>query len=798
MRSNAFGIYLIFFAFALGSAMAAKHLYISTASAGQPWTKVEECDFYNHCHISGTLNVTDDLVLHLDSGDYHSVMATIITHPGFDVSFQPFSQHTEAGIDGIVFNFYSDNSALSGAANFARLNFGSETTFVLGPTNSLDSVSFESCNFASNVRMTVKDITSLILVNSTWLLPTVSSEASIFFSYPTSTASPPSINITQNSSVICTTTECHPLLEFQPYAGSINVTLKDTRLENLTSLSTFASNSEGSISYRCEHVNINAIVSSNPSTPFFAASSGKGKLSLTDSSITYHPNQPSLLVPIIDYGFRRFDFERSNLSGLLVLTQGSESSLNANASILTDCAVEITGTDDNVIFTHSQFISKHPFIVRRADLTCDNSSFLPLNATDVLQAGPEAFQLLLSDVNVGFASYPSCAVHNLGVAESVTIQGLDVKFEAASGSLMSHLRHVSIVGAAYPELTIANNYESDLTLTYSPHDLASNRWILNGGLQISNVIVDNLPLLQLMRLDAESKLLSSIRGPTTFTTKVPGIGISWPQNVNFVPTSGTPYPFFETNSTIGTHSSVSSLNRDGFFFIFTFDREMRDDLATINKLKFSLASSSSPVPPTLPPSPAASCGPSPLPLNLFECINGTYVFNGSLSNISTPVVVATPVVIEGNLNVSTIEFRGLNSTIDVHGCATIPSKVIVTLTALELEMLRKNLTRYVDLIRSTCSNSSGQSINIEVRSQGKKGCEKISGKLNESGGMMAGVFVLSTSGCNTWWIVLVSVLGAVVLIVIVLILIFTLVPQARRCIRPFVRRKRSSLGASHT
>lgn len=181
--------------------------------------------------------------------------------------------------------------------------------------------------------------------------------------------------------------------------------------------------------------------------------------------------------------------------------------------------------------------------------------------------------------------------------------------------------------------------------------------------------------------------------------------------------------------------------------------------------------------------------PAPLPLDLFFCDNGVWVFITS-SNSTTPIVIGTPVTIVGNFTPTDVTFNGLGSTITVDGCVTLPSgKVTLVLTPSELEALLKDKNKYATLINSQCATKGSVDINIQTPKKLKK-CQKITGKLESSGKSLRAVITLDSSKCNIWWIVLVSVIGGVILILLILALIFTFNQKTKACIRPYLARNK--------
>jgi hypothetical protein len=74
---------------------------------------------------------------------------------------------------------------------------------------------------------------------------------------------------------------------------------------------------------------------------------------------------------------------------------------------------------------------------------------------------------------------------------------------------------------------------------------------------------------------------------------------------------------------------------------------------------------------------------------------------------------------------------------------------------------------------------------------GSKGCKKVTARrddANSNASTLAVLFVVDSSKCNNEWIILGSVLGALVLIVLIVALVFTFNDRARNCVRPYSKR----------
>ena len=187
------------------------------------------------------------------------------------------------------------------------------------------------------------------------------------------------------------------------------------------------------------------------------------------------------------------------------------------------------------------------------------------------------------------------------------------------------------------------------------------------------------------------------------------------------------------------------------------------------------------VPPTTSPQAASNptfpsptgCSQSTRPSTEWTCIGGTWTFVGSVN--STVIVIpsgATTTTIVGNVTSSTIIINGLNSAIIIDGC-TSNTTIIVELTPQQLEEIGRDgkLQQLLSFSNTSMCNSSTSDLNIGTRIKGSS-CKTVSvSKVPSSNGSLSGLFQVSRGGCNTWWIILVSVLGGVVLLGIVIAII---------------------------
>jgi hypothetical protein len=183
-------------------------------------------------------------------------------------------------------------------------------------------------------------------------------------------------------------------------------------------------------------------------------------------------------------------------------------------------------------------------------------------------------------------------------------------------------------------------------------------------------------------------------------------------------------------------------------------------------------------PPTVPVSVPSGCPGRP-PTASAQCKNGVWIVPSSEIEILAPtIVISTPIVVDGNLTVPTITvtnvFGNGQALLQSNGCISIGS-ITVELSEEDVARLEKNGPRTALLTSSSCDSSS--SIDVNGQRTSKK-CKTIETEAVHSGGSLTATFRVSASGCNTWWIVLVSVVSMVIVGVIVAIVIVQMMKKA--------------------
>lgn len=187
------------------------------------------------------------------------------------------------------------------------------------------------------------------------------------------------------------------------------------------------------------------------------------------------------------------------------------------------------------------------------------------------------------------------------------------------------------------------------------------------------------------------------------------------------------------------------------------------------------------------PAPVASActTPQPSPKESFECINGVWTATEDLSSDS--VVVYGPTKVIGNLSATEVAFHGVKASIAVSGCITQLDQVTFVLSDSDVESLEKE--SQVDILSTNGCNPSDlakSNLKLNIRKE-KKSCKKVTAQISSNhAATITAKFHINDSECKLWWIILASVLGGLLLIaIVVLVIVFTTIPKARQCVRPY-------------
>ena len=177
---------------------------------------------------------------------------------------------------------------------------------------------------------------------------------------------------------------------------------------------------------------------------------------------------------------------------------------------------------------------------------------------------------------------------------------------------------------------------------------------------------------------------------------------------------------------------------------------------------------SDPVTPVSEPLPQ-ECPTNTRPSEEFVCVDGVWTAPFTTTPILTIPSGAGTVVVDGNVTSTSIVINGVGSNIVIRGCAANLTMVTVTLTQEQLKELgsSKTLQNLVTLSNaSACdTNLNGLALDTQV----SHGCRKVKTEkvVSSDGNTFGAYFTVNSSGCNTWWIILVSVVCGVIVLGVV-------------------------------
>lgn len=281
-----------------------------------------------------------------------------------------------------------------------------------------------------------------------------------------------------------------------------------------------------------------------------------------------------------------------------------------------------------------------------------------------------------------------------------------------------------------------------------------------------------------------SKLTGLVATNTSLTGSFPDLGAMDLSNLERLDLSHTSLDFCATPRTAWNSTDAATCSFEG-----TNAHECPD----LYPSSCSLASNAPPV--SSPQTPSFSnCSEATRPSLEFVCIGSTWTYQG---NYEGPILTipgrASTVAIQGNLSASQIIFGGLGSDVLVTvGCASELRTVRISLTTGDLDRIGSGrLTQLLVNLNST-SGCLGDlsSVSIQPNVQGKS-CKKVKTEKLGSNGQLSAIFSVDSSGCRTWWIILICVLIPLVVIgVIVFVLLVLFCRPVRECVRPYTKRQR--------
>lgn len=212
---------------------------------------------------------------------------------------------------------------------------------------------------------------------------------------------------------------------------------------------------------------------------------------------------------------------------------------------------------------------------------------------------------------------------------------------------------------------------------------------------------------------------------------------------------------------------------------------------------FDEAVTPSPSPPASTPSPPSACPLATRPTPDFQCVDGLWVYYGTVTTGSLTIPSgATQTIINGSLVTTSLVFQG-TSTVLVTECVYNLTTVTIELTEEELKKLQSGSTQL--LINYGGANSSCDdlgAVSVQATLKGSS-CHKVTAKSVATKGTLSALFSISSSACNRWWIILVSVIGGLIVIaLVVLVLLILFVPKVKYFFRPYARPREGPTAAA--
>ena len=202
--------------------------------------------------------------------------------------------------------------------------------------------------------------------------------------------------------------------------------------------------------------------------------------------------------------------------------------------------------------------------------------------------------------------------------------------------------------------------------------------------------------------------------------------------------------------------------------------------------------------PITPSSPSPSgCSNDTRPSIQFTCSNGTW----SAAVVNTTTLVIPPgagtVIVTGNVTSKTIVIRGIGSRIEVNGSAINLTAITIELTPQQASEIGE--TRVLQQLITVSTPSEASSITglnaVAVNTRVTSGCKKVKAQKSLSNGdrTLGAYLTVDNSGCNRWWIILVSVVASLVLLAAIALAVLSVYYKpCRSKFRPYWTRPRSA------
>ena len=201
-------------------------------------------------------------------------------------------------------------------------------------------------------------------------------------------------------------------------------------------------------------------------------------------------------------------------------------------------------------------------------------------------------------------------------------------------------------------------------------------------------------------------------------------------------------------------------------------------------------------PPVIAPPSSTSCPNITRPSAEFFCVNNVWTANSTNTTTLAIPSGAGSVIITGNLTSTSVVFHGVGSTVYVNGSVYNLTTITIEFDSSDVNGLGSKVLQILIASNTDGSlNTDGIDLNtVNVLTKVSSGCKKVKAtKVLLDGGKTLGAYMsVDSSGCNTWWIVLVSVVVAVIVIAVVVVVLLAVFYQPfREKIRPYSAARRN-------
>ena len=159
--------------------------------------------------------------------------------------------------------------------------------------------------------------------------------------------------------------------------------------------------------------------------------------------------------------------------------------------------------------------------------------------------------------------------------------------------------------------------------------------------------------------------------------------------------------------------------------------------------------------------PTSQCSSNTKPGPEFECLNGIWTATKTINSTTLTIPSGATQIVIQNLTSASIIFQGTGSTLVVNGCASNLTYITIDLTQQDLRKIGSKLNQTLLLSNGNCTNLNAVKVTGRVI---ESGCRKVKVSRMVADRTLTALFTVDKSGCNRWWIILVSVICVLIII----------------------------------